>query len=74
MKSILYDLFGSYEPVTYEVVETVTGAEGELVHVAHDVIPDGLAGVDIEYVAGVLLFGIVLYGFLRIVGGFLKHG
>lgn len=59
MRDIILNIFGSYSPVTYEL----DGVE---------VVADGLAGVDWPYVLGVVLFGIVLYSVLRIIGVFLK--
>lgn len=39
---------------------------------AGEVVASGLAGVDWPWVAGVLLFAIVLYSFFRLVGVLLK--
>lgn len=62
MKSIIYDLFGSYNPNTYEVVTTVTNPEtGEVTTTTAYKIAEGMAGVDFEFVAGVLLFAICLW-------------
>lgn len=51
------DIFGDYIPVTY------TDSSGI------DIIPAGVAGVDWQYVLGVVLFCIIVYSLLRIVGG-----
>lgn len=56
IKSIIIDLFGSYEPVL--------SSDG-------DVLP-GLAGWDMPYIVGVLLFALFLYCVMRIIGGILN--
>lgn len=60
MKSLIYELFGVYTPVTYT---NDLGVE---------VIPDGLAGVDFPYIFGCLLFAIAFYSLFRILGTFLR--
>lgn len=74
MKSILYSLFGNYTPNTYEVTTSVTNAEGITTTTVADVIPDGLAGVDLEFISGVFLFGIALYCTYRLIGMALGGG
>lgn len=61
MKRLLIELFGSYVPITY------TNAEGL------EIIPNGLSGVDIPYVLGVLLFGITLWQFLSLARGLINR-
>lgn len=63
MRDLIIDIFGTYQPNTYEMITT----DGAI-----DVIPNGLAGVDIPYIAGVILFGIFLYCTFRIIGGLIK--
>lgn len=65
MKDLILTIFGSYEPVTTMVFD----AEGVVVG---EVVASGVAGVDWPYVAGVLLFAVVLYSFFRLVGVLLK--
>lgn len=66
MREIIQSLFGVYTPITYDSV----AADGSL-----QTVPVlGIAGVDWEWIAGVLLFAIVLYAFFRLVGVLLKHG
>lgn len=60
MKSLLVQIFGSYEPITY------TDANGV------SVIPDGLSGVDWVFLVGAFLFGLTLYCVFRLIGGFTK--
>lgn len=70
MKELIISIFGSYEPVTTTaayVVPGIAGTEGSTLEEVQ-VVASGLAGVDWPWVAGVLLFGIVLYSFLRLVG------
>lgn len=57
MKTVIENLFGVYTPVT--------GADG--------IIPSGAAGVDWGYIAGVVLFAIVLFCFFKIVGAVIKR-
>lgn len=67
MKDLILTIFGAYEPVTTTAAYVVPGAEGSTLEEVQ-VIASGLAGVDWPWVAGVLLFGIVLYSLLRLVG------
>lgn len=60
MKDAILIIFGTYEPVTTAVVN----AAGETVNA----VASGMAGVDWPYIAGVFLFGVVLYCFFRLVG------
>lgn len=60
MRDLLIQIFGAYQPVT----TTVFDATGEAI----SVVASGMAGVDWPYIAGVLLFGLVLYCFFRLVG------
>lgn len=65
MKDLIQTIFGVYEPVTTMVFD----AEGVFVG---ETVASGVAGVDWPYVAGVLLFAVVLYSFFRLVGVLLK--
>lgn len=55
-RDFLTSLFGSYTPVTYQY-----GGES--------IIPDGLAGVDFPYLGRVLIFAIIFWSLLRLLGG-----
>lgn len=66
MKELVFSLFGEYVPVTYSVV----ASDGSV----YEVVASGLAGCDWEWIAGVFLFAIVLFSFLRLVGVLLKNG
>jgi len=67
MKELIVSIFGAYTPVmtteTHVVADAVQSVE---------VVASGLAGVDWPWLAGVLLFAVVLYSFFRLVGVLLK--
>ena len=64
MREFLISILGEYSPVTYESFVNVNG-ETLLV----DVIPNGLAGVDWLYVLTGLLFVVVIFCVLKVIGG-----
>lgn len=64
MKYVLQAIFGDYTPVTQSV--TTYLADGTAV--TSEQVVDGLAGVDWVFLCGVLLFSILLYSFLRLLG------
>ena len=64
MQTILFNLFGSYTPVTYQVPYEDT---------YYEVIPQGLAGVDWTYILGIGLFAICLYSVFRIIGSIISR-
>ena len=66
MMEFFYRIFGAYTPVTYEVPLIEHLAEGEQ-QVYYNVIPDGLAGVDWQYILAWAAFIVVLYSVLRII-------
>lgn len=66
MRLILESLFGVYTPV-----QGVIGVDSADVPII-GIIP-GVAGVDWEYVLGVLLFTVCLYAFFRILGIIVKE-
>ena len=67
----LISIFGEYEPVltTAAVTETVDNVTTTTLI---DVVADGAAGVDFEWLSGVFLFGILLYCLMKLLGGILK--
>lgn len=71
IKSILASIFGTYEPVTTTAVYLET-VDGETVTTLVDVVADGAAGVDYEYLSGVLIFCIMLFCLFRLLGGILS--
>lgn len=64
MLSLIESIFGSYEPISYQVYNAVSDT-------IESVIPSGMAGVNWPYVLAVSLFGMVLYCVLRMLGGVL---
>ena len=71
LKAVIASIFGTYEPVTTTAVVTET-VDGETVTTLVDVVASGSAGVDYEYLAGVLLFGIMLYCLFKLLGGIMS--
>lgn len=60
IKSLIAELFGTYVPIMY------FDADG------NSIIPAGLAGVDLVFCAGVLLFAITFYCVFRLIGAILN--
>lgn len=71
MKEIIEMIFGAYVPVMTTENIILNGVDGDVVQTV-DVVASGLAGVDWPWVAGVLLFSVVLFCFLKMLGGVLK--
>lgn len=71
-KLFLLSMFGSYEPVSYTVSNTMQIGE-EVYTDTYDVIASGLAGVDWPWVMGALVFIICLYSFFRILAMVLRR-
>ena len=70
MRALIQTLFGTYTPVTYEVFEyDVNGVLRKL----YDAIPNGLAGVDWPFILNVVIFIVVLYCVLRIIGAVISR-
>lgn len=71
LKALIVSIFGEYEPVltTAAITETVDNVTTTTLI---DVVADGAAGVDFEWIAGVALFGILLFCLLKLLGGILK--
>lgn len=55
LKTYLLDLIGQYNPPTYLSGET-------------EIIPDGIAGIDIPWLMSALLLGLSFYCVFRLVG------
>lgn len=71
LKGVIQSIFGVYEPVTTTAAITET-VDGEIVTTLVDVVADGAAGVDYEYISGVILFGVMLFCLFKLLGGILS--
>lgn len=67
MTQLLTDIFGIYTPVLTDVYDEAGNYVGS-------VVASGMAGVDWPYLAGVLLFAIVLVSVFKLLGVILKNG
>lgn len=71
LKSVIISIFGEYEPVM--TTGTVTETVGDVTTTTlYDTVAAGAAGVDYEWLAGVFLFGILLFCLMKLLGGILK--
>ena len=71
LKALVTSIFGEYTPVTTTSVVSQTVGNDTQQYLIETVAP-GAAGVDYEWVAGVLLFAIMLFCFMKLLGGVLK--
>lgn len=71
LKALVTSIFGEYTPVTTTAVVTETVGNETNQYLIETVAP-GSAGVDYEWLAGVFLFGILLYCLMKLLGGVLK--
>lgn len=71
LKSLVTSIFGEYTPVTTTSVISETVGSETSQYLVETVAP-GAAGVDYEWIAGVLLFAIMLYCLMKLLGGVLK--
>ena len=72
IQNVLVELFGEYTPLTETVLRTYSSAEGTTCTTEITQTISGIAGVDFQWVASVLLFAICLHGLFRILGVILK--
>lgn len=70
MSGIVSAIFGTYSPKTQTVTQTLDNGS---VVTSQEIIP-GVAGMDWHWIAGVVLFSIVLWSFFRFLGVIFKHG
>lgn len=68
MRSALAAIFGEYTPKTQTVS---TYYDGQLLDTSTECVP-GLAGMDMEWIAGVIVFTVLLYCFMKLLGGVFK--
>ena len=71
LKALVTSIFGEYTPVTTTSVISQTVGNDTQQYLIETVAP-GAAGVDYEWVAGVLLFAIMLFCLMKLLGGVLK--
>lgn len=68
LPSFLRAMFGAYTP---KVQTVTTYFDGQPLDVSTEYVP-GLAGLDVEWLASVALFGMVVYCLFRLLGGIVK--
>lgn len=71
LKALVTSVFGEYTPVTTTSVVTQTVGNDTRQYLV-ETVASGAAGVDYEWLAGVFLFGILLFCLLKLLGGVLK--
>lgn len=71
LKGVIQSIFGVYEPVTTTAAFTET-VDGETITTLVDVVAEGAAGIDFEYISGVILFGVMLFCLFKLLGGILS--
>ena len=71
LKALISSIFGEYTPITTTSVITETVGNDTRQSLVETVAP-GAAGVDYEWLAGVFLFGILLFCLMKLLGGVLK--
>lgn len=71
LKSMATSIFGEYAPVTTTSVISETVGNETRQYLVETVAP-GAAGVDYEWIAGVALFGIMLFCLMKLLGGAIK--
>lgn len=71
LKALVVSIFGEYHPVmTTSLVSETVGDDVYQYYV--ETVAPGSAGVDYEWLAGVFLFGILLFCLMKLLGGILK--
>lgn len=71
LKALIVSIFGEYTPVMTQTPITET-VDGVTTTTMVDVVASGAAGIDYAWIAGVVLFGILLYCVMRIFGSVLN--
>lgn len=71
LKSLVTSIFGEYTPITTTSVISETVGDETRQYLVETVAP-GAAGVDYEWIAGVVLFGIMLFCLMKLLGGVIK--
>lgn len=70
LSEVIRSLFGSYTPRTQTVT---TYYDGQPISTDEQIVP-GLAGLDYEWIAGAVLFTLIIFCLFRLLGGVLKNG
>lgn len=68
LPGFLRAMFGDYTPKTQTVT---TYFDGQPIDVSIEYVP-GIAGMDMEWIASVILFGVVVYCLFRLLGGMVR--
>lgn len=68
VRSVLVSIFGEYQPRTQSVS---TYYDGQLMDSSTEYVP-GIAGMDMEWIAGVIVFTVLLYCLMKLLGGMVK--
>lgn len=71
IKALIASIFGEYTPVKSAAVVSET-VNGEVNSTIIDIVAPGMAGVDFQWLAGVLLFAILLFCLMKLLGGVLS--
>ena len=71
LKALISSIFGEYTPITTTSVITETVGNDTHQYLV-ETVASGAAGVDYEWLAGVFLFGILLFCLMKLLGGVLK--
>lgn len=69
MADVVIAVLGEYQRQTYTVQQM--DSEGNVIATSTEYVP-GLAGLDYPWIAGSVLFALLLAGFLRLIGGLLR--
>ena len=69
MADVVVAVLGEYQRITYTTEEYDT--EGNLVSVSTEYVP-GLAGLDYAWITGAILFGLLIAGGLKLLGGLIR--
>lgn len=69
MVDVVTAVLGEYQRQTYTVQQM--DSEGNVIATSTEYVP-GLAGLDYPWIAGSVLFSLLLAGFLRLIGGLLR--
>lgn len=69
MADVVTAVLGEYQRQTYTVQQM--DSEGNVIATSTEYVP-GLAGLDYPWIAGAVLFSLLLAGFLRLIGGLLR--